>query len=54
MLTSVKTQFERNDIAEIALGQGDGLNDPCGALQLGNSKAVIPNRSNRHKTAYDS
>lgn len=54
MLTSAKTQFERNDTAEAALGQGDRVNDPCGALQLCDSKAVILNRINRHKTAFDS
>lgn len=54
LLTSAKPQFERNDRAGSAVGQGDGQNDPCGALKLCNSKAVISNRSNRQETAFDS
>lgn len=49
-----KTPFKRNGTAEAALGLGDGLTDPCGALQLCNKKAVIPTTSNRHKTAFES
>lgn len=54
MLTSAKPQFERKDRAGSAVGQGEGINDPCPALKLCNSKAVISNRSNRQETAFDS
>lgn len=54
MLTSAKPQFERKDRAGSAVGQGEGINEPCPALKLCNSKAVISNRSNRQETAFDS